>query len=298
MKFLYGQKNIYKDITTIVFEKCYINGIINIPDTDSKRGKLFGDDPLKNVLKHIKFINNKNQTTFYDHYTKIKILLTYQEIRDIKDIKTCHDYLCSQLKIIGGNFQQELPEQLMSIKFIEPNDIVLEIGGNIGRNSLVIASLLNNSANLLVMESNPKYCKTLIKNKTINNLNFHIENSALSEYKMLQRGWNTIIYKGEDVTDYGKNFFWINIINYSELINKYNLDFNTLVLDCEGAFYYILKSFPQIIKNINKIIIENDFKDKNHKRYVHNTLIKNDFLIIYKETNGNKVGFYKVWKKK
>ena len=40
----------------------------------------------------------------------------------------------------------------MSVIFINPNDCVLEIGGNIGRNSCVIGKILNDSNHLLVID--------------------------------------------------------------------------------------------------------------------------------------------------
>ena len=42
-----------------------------------------------------------------------------------------------------------------------------------------------------------------------------------------------------------------NVIkSISKIINK----FDTLILDCEGAFYNILKDMPEILDNINLII--------------------------------------------
>jgi len=41
-----------------------------------------------------------------------------------------------------GNIQTEIPEQLMTMKHLHPDDCVLELGGSIGRNSCVINSIL------------------------------------------------------------------------------------------------------------------------------------------------------------
>jgi hypothetical protein len=35
--------------------------------------------------------------------------------------------------------------------------------------------------------------------------------------------------------------------------------FDTLVLDCEGAFYYILQDTPEILEGIKLLIMENDY---------------------------------------
>lgn len=60
----------------------------------------------------------------------------------------------SQLKFLHGDIRHELPEQLMAVNFVEPDDIVLELGSNIGRNSLTIASLLSDQSNLGLISHN------------------------------------------------------------------------------------------------------------------------------------------------
>jgi hypothetical protein len=87
-------------------------------------------------------------------------------------------------------------------------------------------------------------------------------------------------------------------------MEKYNINFDTLVLDCEGAFYYILMDMPEILNNIKLILVENDYLDVNHKKYVDKVLIDNNFTRIYKESCncwGDELypdNFYEVWAKK
>ena len=85
------------------------------------------------------------------------------------------------LKLNCGSLLDEIPEQLMVINYLKSDDKVLEIGSNIGRNTLVISSILNDSMNLVTLESDYNICKQLIENKNINNFKFNIENSALSK---------------------------------------------------------------------------------------------------------------------
>ena len=87
-------------------------------------------------------------------------------------------------------------------------------------------------------------------------------------------------------------------MTYDELVKKYNIAFDTLVLDCEGAFYYILQDMPEILTNIKLIIMENDYNDINHKNYIDTILQNNNFKVDYSESGGwgpciNK--FYEVW---
>lgn len=121
----------------------------------------------------------------------------------------------------------------MAIRYLTGNEKVLEIGGNIGRNSLIIASILNNNNNnnFVTLESDGNISKQLIENRDLNNFNFYIESSALSKRKLIQKVWDTI---PSDTLQEGYN--WINTITFHELKIKYNIDFDTLILDCEGAF--------------------------------------------------------------
>ena len=199
-----------------------------------------------------------------------------------------------KLKIKYGNFNEELPEQEMTVRYLTGDEKVLEIGGNIGRNSLIIASIINNN-NFVSLESDTDISKQLEENMNLNNFKFHIENSALSKRKLIQKGWGT---KPSNVLENG--YKWVNIINFEELNRKYNIVFDTLVLDCEGAFFYILKDMPEILNNIKLIIMENDYHDISHKKYVDSVLKKYYFFCDYTRGGGwgcCKNNFFEVWKK-
>lgn len=201
----------------------------------------------------------------------------------------------SKLKLNHGSFYEELPEQRMSVRYLTGKEKVLEIGGNIGRNSLIIASLLNTPQQLVSLESNPEIAPQLIENRDANQLPFHIEMSALSKRKLIQKGWDTI--PSETLED---GYSWVNTISFDELQTKYNIVFDTFVLDCEGAFYFILMDMPEILANINLIIMENDYYDISRKQYVDQVLTDNGFYKDYVEGGGwgpCTDYFFEVWKK-
>jgi hypothetical protein len=145
------------------------------------------------------------------------------------------------------------------------------------------------------MESHEIIAKQLTENRDANHFSFHIENAALSKRKLIQKGWDT---KPSDTLEEGH--FWVKTITYEELKAKYNIVFDTLVLDCEGAFYYILMDMPEILDNINLIIMENDYYDISKKIFVDEVLIKNHFYRDYVECGGWGPcydRFFEVWKK-
>ncbi len=201
----------------------------------------------------------------------------------------------SRLALLHGSFSEEYPEQLMSATYLTKDNKVLEIGGNLGRNSCVIASILENENNLIVVESCVESAQLLTENRDYNQLNFHIEASAVSKYPLIQSGWTTIP-SDLDIPGY----FRVNTITFQDLQKKYDIQFDTLVVDCEGALYYILKDDPEILTNIKTIIIENDFVDFTHLHYVQNLFTRYGFQLIYNQAGGwgpCYSCFYQVWKK-
>ena len=162
--------------------------------------------------------------------------------------------LHSRLKLNYGDFNGEYEEQKMAMMYIKPDDIVLELGGNIGRNSCIIASILNDSKNLVVFESSDSIAMQLKENRDLNNLDFNIEDCALSKCQLYQKGWDTVpvdfIINHTDFVNWTK----VKTSTWSDIKNKYNIKFNTLVADCEGALYFILRDEPTFLENFKKII--------------------------------------------
>jgi len=295
IKIYYGIINNKTDVTDICFKSLLRNNIITIPCGDTMRAYYFSD-PLYGILKSIFILFDGKLQQYQDIYT-IKLNLTENTITTISnnEIDSKTSIIQSNLKIKYGSFNEELPEQKMVVRYLTGKEKVLEIGGNIGRNSLIIANILEEQTNLVTLESDTGITKQLQENRDINNFTFNIENSALSYKKMIQKCWDTIC---SDVLIDG--WKWVNTITFSELRNKYNIDFDTLVLDCEGAFYYILQDMPEILNGINLIIMENDYWDINKKQYIDSILIQNNFYLDYVESGGwgpcyN--NFYEVWKR-
>lgn len=176
----------------------------------------------------------------------------------------------------------ELPEQLMTIKYLKDDDCVLELGGSLGRNSCVINSVLKNKSNHVVIEPSKEELVTLAQNRDVNNLGFHIENSAISACRLFSAGWET--YKEQRA-----NTVECATISYDNLKQKYPIDFNVLIIDCEGHIVDMMKSFPNMLDNIRLLIIEHDFISeddlewfKNHmaeKNYVIDSVIRKDASI-------------------
>ena len=169
----------------------------------------------------------------------------------------------------------------MAITYLDENAKVLEIGGNIGRNSCIVASILVDDKNLVTLESHPQIVNHLIHNRDKNSFGFHVENAALSVQPLVQKGWDTVVS-----AEVPEGWIKVNTITFEELEQKYNIQFDTLVLDCEGAFYQILVDNPGCLKNVRTVIIENDFKDIGHKEYVDKVMGEFGLQSVYRCEGG------------
>lgn len=217
----------------------------------------------------------------------------------IKILKRKHE----NLKLNYGSLDEEYNEQIMALMFIKPHHYVLELGGNIGRNSCLISSLLKNSNQLLVIESEPNNVVKLIENKKLNNFNFNIEDCAISNINLYQKNdeLDSITLPKNKIDNFDK---WkeIKTLSWHHIKSKYNVKFDVLVVDCEGCLYYILKNEPDFLNDFKIIIIENDFTNVLHKKYINYQFKKHLFTNIYKKAwffNGAiNHNFYEVWIKK
>jgi FkbM family methyltransferase len=298
MRFHYGLVESNIDVTDVCNTRLIYDNIISIPSNDHNRSAYFSDPHLGKKKLFIILYEDDHIDVFGEEYA-IQINITTRSIVSINMIDTYNrlSNIHSALQINHGTFNDEFPEQLMAANFLSGKEKVLEIGGNIGRNSLVIAHLLGKHEydRLVVLECDPVSAEKLRENRDLNQFNFHIEDSALSKRKLIQRGWDTLA--SDTLLD---GYKWVNTITLDELRAKYNIAFDTLVLDCEGAFYYILMDMPEILDNINLIIMENDYYDINHKKYVDDVLRNNQFQLSYVEPGGwgpCSPNFFEVWKR-
>ena len=179
-----------------------------------------------------------------------------------------------QTHLIGGKQDDEQTEQLMSVQFIPSSAKVLELGSNIGRNTLVIASLLFDQRNLVTLECDQETVVTLRSNRAINNMQFHIEPVALSQKKLVMSHENNSIERSTKPREKDNSSeLDVPTISVKALKAKYpGLTFNTLVADIEGALYYILIDEPELLDDIQLVLMENDYRDIQHKKEVDRIL--------------------------
>jgi len=300
----YGVENRYLDVTIIALKQCVKDNILRIPQGDTTRAKIFSD-PIPGVLKHIRVIID-GVKNIYAHDTEIKIDIDMSKLNlnlELGQSMGCQEaeiklaQIHSSLVIKEGNLCEEYSEQVMSVMFIKPHDKVLEIGSNIGRNTLIISSLLEDQNNLVTLECDPKSYNILLENRNLNNHKFRAVNKALSYRPLILSGWDSKPFTGGHVP---KNHIKVDTITFDDLEEKNNIKFDTLVADCEGALYYIFLDNPDILDCIKTIIVENDYYILSQKEKVDEIVSCKGFQRVYFQPGGwgpCESRFYEVWKK-
>lgn len=305
----YGTPEAAVDITKIALERVK-GGILYFPASDMERGEFFGD-PFPGVHKSIFIKQESNGLIFkldglqYMYIDMAKGSMYHNEtpeyIRAIYRHTIIEDSLTQiqrKLKLSHGSFNEEYPEQRIALRYLRGNEKILELGGNIGRNSLIIAYILNKNknTNFVSVECDPESAAKLRENRDANNLNFHVEASALSKRPLIQKGWDTI--ESATLLD---GYTKVSTLTVAELRAKYGIAFDTLVIDCEGAFYWILQDMPEILEGVSLLLVENDYKTLEQKEWVDSFLRRQNFHAVYKEQgpywSNCADRFYEVWQK-
>ena len=318
MKILYGHGNTYINITKNIFNKCITDDGIYIPSGDENICNIIGYDPYPYILKHI-LIEDAENTYLYS--SNRDILITFDSIHatfennpkiwwnsigkfipnPVERLNSLHKHI-SLKHVEHGGFQYEYPEQLMAMKHIHENSKVLEIGGNIGRVSHIIQTIIDNPKNHVILECNVKMAEMLRYNLNLNTYTeVPIETSALSHIPLYMDGG----HGPRPIEDFKDTEHPIEIptISYSEICKKYNIDFDVLIADCEGSLFYIFKDHD-MLNNIHTVIMENDYYNINHKIEVDSILRTKGFTMVYQEKGVPWASwsccyeyFYEVWKK-
>lgn len=152
-------------------------------------------------------------------------------------------------------------QEAKSVKYISQDACVLELGGCLGIISLLINKKLNNPQKHVVLEVDPKLIPFMEKIKADNDGQYKIENTFLSTSEDVQtvsihpthimgshlgkkHGFKTIECKG---------------VTVSALEKKYNIIFDTIIMDIEGGEYKLYKDgffSKENMKNIKFLMIE------------------------------------------
>lgn len=313
MQVLYGAKQTFQNVTRQTLDHFLHEQDIQFPETDEGRARVFGD-PCFGTVKEIRVSDQDDTMLIVPAGRSLSLSITKpiqdqidtprgwwkrhgQQISDPDErLKALHGHL----RLNHGSMDDEYCEQKMAMRYIKPDATVLELGGNIGRNTVVISTILSNPERHVVCESDATIAKQLQENCTLNHLTTQVLPVALSKRKLIQRGWDTI---PSDIVLPG--YTEVGTMSYETVCKTTSCRFDTIVADCEGALYYILQDEPTLLDGIHTVILENDFADRQQKDAVDSKLKAYGFEVVYTDTidhymvrtkfSHSQDCFYQVW---
>ena len=154
------------------------------------------------------------------------------------------------------NTNHEAHEQFVVHQFLRPNDSVIEFGGGIGTNSIQINLTLRGRAKSqhYVFEPQAELVELLKENGRLNGCEFRAIHGVLSKESNVRvptfnadsKRW---IFVKADTAARGP------VVPSIKTLPIYP---TAIVADCEGCLLNILTDFPEILRNIRMVYMEND----------------------------------------
>jgi FkbM family methyltransferase len=208
-----------------------------------------GDFSYYDTLQH-----NINNITFLDTiiYTKI-------DVEKFNDTELLNELISYNLKYVDENnniinhLKEETIEQLFAIKYIKPDDVVLELGARYGTVSCIVNKILNNKNNLVSVEPDKNVWNALDLNLTNNKCNTNLVKGFISKQLL---SLNNNGYGSTQQVDYNTT-----TPNYTldQIKEKYKiLNFTVLIVDCEGCMESFLNENPEILSTLRLVTFEED----------------------------------------
>lgn len=185
-----------------------------------------------------------------------------------------------------NNKQLERMEQTLADKYIKGDSKILELGARYGTVSCVANNKIDDPTQHLVVEPDLTILESLRNNRDSHNSFFHIYDGAISNKDLYLKydGYGTMaVENGDDK---------INSKTLNEILSIYDIQFNTLIVDCEGCFPNFVRENQEFVKNIRLILLEKDQNMPEDYIYTDKFLIENGFTLVENIQN-----FYQVWQK-
>jgi hypothetical protein len=179
----------------------------------------------------------------------------------------------------GGSWKEEIIEQCYINENLIPGDIVLELGSNIGRSSIVAAATVGTSGRVISAEADPHVRRIAERNgANFSNLAFvpAFSNPPLRLSGVeLGRTANGLGFQAPE----GGNSTVVPSLPSSMLLHG---GWTAVIVDCEGCFSALLDTLHQaraLLGSARVLVLENDDSDLARQRRVHRILLQLGFRV-------------------
>merc|ERR1719440_1304693 len=163
----------------------------------------------------------------------------------------------------------EYDEQKLAQKYLPQNASVLELGSRYGVMSCAISHIQKGSGKLVAVEPDSKVQNANKMNKMAKNCNYKFVHGAVSNTPIYSsENWvplgETTVKEGE-----GSRFLALKTktpqLYVDKLQKDFGMKFDTIVADCEGCFIDFIEENPKLADQLNTVILEVDYKNKEQK---------------------------------
>lgn len=156
--------------------------------------------------------------------------------------------------------QNEKIENELIKQLVKKNDVVVDIGANIGFYTQLFSNLVGDNGKVFAFEPDKKNFERLLKN-TKNHSNIIIENKAISNHSGIIKLYHSELnvdhrtYPSSDALQ----SYEVECITLDEYFNNQNLAINFIKIDIQGYEYFALLGMKNILEKNKHLILFSEF---------------------------------------
>jgi FkbM family methyltransferase len=185
----------------------------------------------------------------------------------------------------------EYVEQALAEEFVQPDDVVLELGARYGSVTVAISRKLRDSSNCVSVEPDERVWAVLDRNLATFGSKAQIVKGFVSKSRMTLT--NLSSHDGYGTTCVPDKESAIPTYTVNDLETKYNLKFTVLIADCEGFLGTFIDENMELLSQLRLIIFEADYPDKCDYNRLRDIFRSANFHEVKNVQNG----FHNVWLK-
>jgi FkbM family methyltransferase len=163
------------------------------------------------------------------------------------------------------DMSKEAVEHRLIKSFVSPKSTgVLELGARYGTSSCAISHQVASMGTVVSLEADASLWSVTATNLRANNCtSTRLVKGVLGVARMRRSRrrngskWTTVFEQVRDVD--GSDVEAVNAFTPQALQAKFNVQFDTMVVDCEGCFGAIIQAFPAFIRQLETVILEADY---------------------------------------
>ena len=183
----------------------------------------------------------------------------------------------------------ERDEQTLVRRHVRPDHRVLELGSRYGTVSCMINAILDDPTQHVAVDPATEVLPALMRNRESHGAQFHVLTGVIARVPMA-------VVQTPDFNQYATfTVPWdspnTESITVEQVQEKYGVNFNCLVADCEGFLEQFFKENPAFLTQLDTVIFEADFKQRCNYDYVRWVLNMNGFKMVDQLADG----FQSVW---